>query len=242
MNASSDPRDRLCVALDFSTRSEVIAAARRFSPKVAWLKIGLEAFVAEGPGIVAEVAETGARVFLDLKLHDIPRTVGRAAAAAARSGASMINVHALGGRAMLTAAREGVSGTEPRPRLIGVTLLTSLDSRALADLPVAGTPEGIARRLAMLARECGLDGVVCSPEDLTGIREACGPEFLTVVPGIRFAGADADDQKRMASPRAAIERGADLLVVGRTVTRAPDPDAALGRVLAEIESGAMARE
>ncbi|HXM80038.1 MAG TPA: orotidine-5'-phosphate decarboxylase [Thermoanaerobaculia bacterium] len=242
MNASSDPRDRLCVALDFSTRSEVIAAARRFSPKVAWLKIGLEAFVAEGPGIVAEVAETGARVFLDLKLHDIPRTVGRAAGAAARSGASMINVHASGGRAMLNAAREGLAGAEPRPRLIGVTLLTSLDSRALADLPVAGTPEGIARRLAMLARECGLDGVVCSPEDLTGIREACGPEFLTVVPGIRFAGADADDQKRMASPRAAIERGADLLVVGRTVTRAPDPDAALDRVLAEIESGAMARE
>lgn len=242
MSASSDPRDRLCVALDFSTRNEVIAAAWRFAPKVSWLKIGLEAFVAEGPGLVAEVAETGARVFLDLKLHDIPRTVGRAAAAAARSGASMINVHASGGRAMLTAAREGVAGAQPRPRLIGVTLLTSLDSRALADLPIAGTPEGIARRLAVLARECGLDGVVCSPEDLPGIREACGPAFLTVVPGIRLAGGDPDDQKRMASPRAAIERGADLLVVGRPVTQAPDPDAALDRVLAEIESGAMARE
>lgn len=241
MNAA-DPRDRLCVALDFPTRSEVIAAARRFAPKVGWLKVGLEAFVAEGPGIVAEVAETGARVFLDLKLHDIPRTVGRAAGAAARSGASMINVHAWGGRAMLTAAREGVAGVKPRPRLIGVTLLTSLDSRALADLPVAGTPEGIARRLAVLARECGLDGVVCSPDDLPGIREACGPAFLAVVPGIRLAGGDLDDQKRTADPRAAIERGADLLVVGRTVTQAPDPDAALDRVLAEIELGAMARE
>jgi orotidine-5'-phosphate decarboxylase len=241
MNAP-DPRDRLCVALDFSTRSEVIAAARRFAPKVGWLKVGLEAFVAEGPGIVAEVAETGARVFLDLKLHDIPRTVGRAAGAAARSGASMINVHASGGRAMLNAAREGLAGAEPRPRLIGVTLLTSLDSSALADLPVAGTPEGIARRLAVLARECGLDGVVCSPDELPAIREACGPAFLTVVPGIRLAGGDRDDQKRIASPRAAIERGADLLVVGRTVTGASDPDAALDRVLAEIESGAMARE
>lgn len=231
-------RDRLCVALDFPTRAEVVGAARRFAPRAGWLKIGLEAFVAEGPALVAEVAATGARVFLDLKLHDIPNTVGRAVAAAAASspGPAMINVHALGGRAMLLAAREAVSRASAPPKLIAVTLLTSLDARSLADLPVAGTPEGIARRLAVLARECGLDGVVCSPADLPGIRSACGSDFLTVVPGIRPAGADAGDQRRTASPGDAIRAGAGILVVGRPVTAAADPDRALDEILSEIES------
>lgn len=239
MNA--DPKSRVCVALDYPTRAEALAAARRFAPKVGWLKIGLEAFVAEGPGLVAEVAAMGPRVFLDLKLHDIPSTVARAAAAAARAGASMMNVHASGGREMLLAARESLARMEPPPLLVAVTLLTSMDSRALADLPVAGTPEGIARRLAVLARDCGLDGVVCAPGDLPGIRNACSPGFLTVVPGIRTAGSAPGDQKRIATPRAAIEAGADLLVIGRAVTAAPDPDAALLAVLSEIESAGMVR-
>jgi orotidine-5'-phosphate decarboxylase len=234
--------ERLCLALDFATREEVLAAARRFAPRVGWLKIGLEAFVAEGPKIVSDVAATGARVFLDLKLHDIPNTVSRAVAAAARSGASMVNVHTAGGRAMLTAARESVERSDPRPLLIGVTLLTSLDARALADLPMAGTPEGIARRLAILARDCGLDGVVCSAEDLPGIRSACGPGFRTVVPGIRPSGGEAGDQKRTATPAEALRAGADLLVVGRPITAAPDPDAALDGLLSEIESAAMESE
>ncbi|MGH9365500.1 MAG: orotidine-5'-phosphate decarboxylase, partial [Thermoanaerobaculia bacterium] len=131
--------ERICVALDFPTRAEVLAAARRFGPRVGWLKIGLEAFVAEGPSLVAEVASGPARVFLDLKLHDIPSTVARAAAAAARSGAAMLNVHASGGRAMLEAAREAVAGPGA-PKLVAVTLLTSLDARALSDLPMAGHP------------------------------------------------------------------------------------------------------
>jgi orotidine-5'-phosphate decarboxylase len=228
-------RDRLCLALDFPSREEVLAAARRFGPKVGWLKIGLEAFVAEGPGLVREVAASGARVFLDLKLHDIPNTVARAVAAAARSGASMVNVHASGGRAMLLAAREALSGSDA-PKLIAVTLLTSIDSRALADLPMAGHPEGIVRRLALLARDCALDGVVCSASDLPSVRGACGAAFLTVVPGIRPAGEPAQDQKRVATPAAAIAAGADILVVGRSVTAAPDPAAALDRVLSEIES------
>jgi len=238
---NADPKSRVCVALDYPTRGEALAAARRFAPKVGWLKIGLEAFVAEGPGLVAEVAAMGPRVFLDLKLHDIPSTVARAAVAAARAGASLMNVHASGGRDMLIAARESLAVVEPRPLLVAVTLLTSLDSRALADLPVAGTPEGIARRLAVLARDCGLDGVVCAPDDLPGIRSACGPRFLTVVPGIRPAGTAPGDQKRIATPRAAIEAGADLLVIGRAVTASPDPDAALLAVLAEIESAGMVR-
>lgn len=226
--------ERLCVALDYPAREEVLAAARRFGPRVGWLKIGLEAFVGEGPSLVREVASSS-RVFLDLKLHDIPHTVARAAAAAARSGASMINVHASGGRAMLAAAREALAFAGA-PKLIAVTLLTSLDAAALADLPMSGEPETIARRLAVLAKESGCDGVVCSARDLSAIRSACGPAFLTVVPGIRPAGTDAFDQKRAATPAEALRAGADVLVMGRPVTAAPDPDAALSAVLSEIES------
>lgn len=225
--------ERLCIALDFASREEILAAARRFAPKAAWLKVGLEAFVAEGPRIVSEVVGTGARVFLDLKLHDIPTTVARAVAAAVRCGASMVNVHALGGREMLVAAR---GACPPAVKLVAVTLLTSLDARSLADLPVAGHPEGIARRLAVLAKECGLDGVVCAPRDLAAVKGACGPGFLAVVPGIRPAAAEAFDQKRTATPAAALRSGADLLVVGRPVTAAPDPDAALNALIAEIQS------
>jgi len=229
--------DRICIALDFPTRAEALAAARRFGPRVGWLKIGLEAFVSEGPALVAEVAKSS-RVFLDLKFHDIPNTVAGAVAAAARSGASLVNVHASGGRAMLDAARRALPDGPARPKLVAVTLLTSLDAKALADLPMAGHPEGIARRLALLAKECGLDGVVCSPADLPAVRAACGPDFLTVVPGIRPAGAAVGDQKRIATPRDAIAAGADMLVVGRPVTAAPDPDAALAGLLAEMESRA----
>ncbi|HEX9149678.1 MAG TPA: orotidine-5'-phosphate decarboxylase [Thermoanaerobaculia bacterium] len=225
------------MALDFATREEILAAARRFGAKAGWLKVGLEAFTAEGPGIVSDVANTGARVFLDLKLHDIPTTVARAVTAAARTGAAMLNVHALGGREMLTAARESAA-TAGAVKLIAVTLLTSLDPRALADLPIAGHPEGIARRLAVLAKECGLDGVVCAPRDLPAVKGACGREFLAVVPGIRPAGSEASDQKRIATPAAALALGADLLVVGRPITAAPDPDEALESLLAEIQSRA----
>jgi orotidine-5'-phosphate decarboxylase len=227
-------REKVCIALDYATREEVLAAAERFAPRAAWLKVGLEAFVASGPSIVRDVAARGSRVFLDLKLHDIPATVERAVAAAAGSGAAMVNVHALGGRAMLEAA--GRSASKHSLELIAVTLLTSLDARALADLPVAGHPEGIARRLARLAKDCGLSGVVCAASDLPSIRSACGPDFRTVVPGIRPAAAAAADQKRTATPSEAIRAGADLLVVGRPVTAAADPDRALDDLLAEIES------
>jgi orotidine-5'-phosphate decarboxylase len=146
----------------------------------------------------------------------------------------MVNVHASGGRAMLEAAREAADRSG-LARLIAVTLLTSIDTKALADLPAAGTPEGIARRLALLAKDCGLGGVVCSATDLPAIREACGPDFFTVVPGIRPAGAGVQDQKRVATPASALAAGADLLVIGRPITAAPDPDAALSRILEEIE-------
>jgi orotidine-5'-phosphate decarboxylase len=226
--------ERVCIALDFPSREEVLKAARRFGGRVGWLKIGLEAFVAAGPALVEEAAQTGSKVFLDLKFHDIPATVAGAVASAARSGAAMVNVHASGGRAMLEAARDAAARSG-LPKLIAVTLLTSLDPRALADLPMAGNPEAIARRLALLAQASGLAGVVCAASDLPGIRSACGPDFFTVVPGIRPAGADVADQKRIATPAAAVEDGADLLVIGRPITAAPDPDAALAGILAEIE-------
>jgi orotidine-5'-phosphate decarboxylase len=229
--------DRLCIALDFRGPAEVLEAARRFGPRVGWLKIGLEAFVSGGPSLVGEVAKSS-RVFLDLKFHDIPNTVAGAVAAAARSGASMLNVHASGGRAMLEAARRALPEGADRPKLVAVTLLTSIDAKALADLPIAGHPEGIARRLALLSKDCGLDGVVCSPTDLPSIRSACGPGFLTVVPGIRPAGAAAADQKRIATPREALAAGADILVVGRPVTAAADPDAVLVELARELESPA----
>jgi len=230
--------ERLCIALDFPTREEILTAARRFAPRVGWLKVGLEAFTSLGPRIVSEVAETGPRVFLDVKLHDIPTTVGRAVAAAVRSGAAMLNVHALGGREMLVAAREAAGAGDGAPKLVAVTLLTSLDPRALADLPLAGHPEGIARRLAVLAKECGLDGVVCAPRDLAAVKGACGARFLAVVPGIRPEGNEAFDQKRIATPAAALAAGADILVVGRPITVAADPDAALESLLTQIQSAA----
>jgi orotidine-5'-phosphate decarboxylase len=232
--------ERVCVALDFPSREEVLKAARRFGGRVGWLKIGLEAFVAAGPALVEEAAQTGSKIFLDLKFHDIPATVAGAVASAARSGAAMVNVHASGGRAMLEAARDAAARSG-LPKLIAVTLLTSLDPRALADLPMAGNPEAIARRLALLAQASGLAGVVCAASDLPGIRSACGPDFFTVVPGIRPAGADVADQKRIATPAAAVEDGADLLVIGRPITAAPDPDAALAGILAEIERAAPDR-
>jgi orotidine-5'-phosphate decarboxylase len=227
--------DRVCVALDFPSRDEALAMARRLSGRVGWLKVGLEAFTGEGPALVREVAAAGggARVFLDLKLHDIPATVAGAVAAAARSGAAMVNVHASGGRAMLEAARE--SATRARlDRLVAVTVLTSLDGKALREMSIADEPGVVARRLAALAKECGLDGVVCSATDLAEIRRVCGPDFLTVVPGIRPAGADVQDQKRVATPASAVEAGADILVIGRPITGAADPVEALEAIVREI--------
>ena len=227
--------DRVCIALDYPRATEAVAMAQRLAGRAGWMKVGLEVFVAEGPPLVERIAATGARVFLDLKFHDIPATVAGAVLSAARSGAAMVNVHASGGRAMLEAARKAADAAG-LPKLIAVTLLTSIDLAALADLPISGNPEGIARRLAVLAQQCGLDGVVCSATDLPAIRGACGPGFLTVVPGIRPAGAEVQDQKRVATPASAIGAGADILVIGRPVTGAPDPEAVLDGILAEIAS------
>ena len=228
-------RERLCVALDFPDGNAARALAGRLRGRCGWFKVGLELFVSEGPALVSAIAREG-RVFLDLKLHDIPNTVAGAVRAASRTGAAMINVHASGGREMMVAAREAVAESSGhRPLLIAVTLLTSIGRDAMARLPFEGDPGSFALRLAGLAAEAGLDGVVCSAEEVGAIRSARGPDFLAVVPGIRPAGAEAGDQRRVATPAAAIAAGASILVVGRPVTRAADPEAAVEAIVEEME-------
>ena len=233
-----DPRDRLVVALDVPSLEEAQAMAARLSGVVRWYKVGLELYTAAGPAAVAAVRKDG-RVFLDLKFHDIPATVAGAVAAATRLGVDLLTVHALGGTAMLLAAAEAALRTAEiirrrPPTVLGVTLLTSGDAAAMAEAGIAGTPAEAAVRLARLARAAGLGGVVASPADAAAIRAACGPDLLIVCPGIRPAGAAADDQRRVATPRAAIEAGADVLVVGRPITRAPDPRNAAEALAREI--------
>jgi orotidine-5'-phosphate decarboxylase len=232
-------RLRLAVALDLPDRAQLLAMARRVAPEAGLMKLGLEAFVAEGPSLVREVARAGAGVFLDLKLHDIPNTVGRAAAAAVRTGAAIVNCHAAGGAEMMKAfAEEGRAAAAkaalPAPKLIAVTVLTSLDAAAVHAVGLTGSPCDAALRLAVLAQGAGLDGVVCSPDEIEAIRAACGRDFLLVVPGVRPAGAARGDQKRVATPADAIRAGADLLVIGRPITGAPDPAAAARAIVAEM--------
>ncbi len=235
----TDARARLAVALDLPDRAALLAMARRVAPEAGILKLGLEAFVAEGPALVRTLAESEARVFLDLKLHDIPNTVSRAAAAAVGTGASIVNCHASGGTEMMRAFGEGARAAaakagRPAPKLVAVTILTSLDAAAVRAVGLEGTPREAARRLALLAKEAGLDGVVCSPEEIETIRAACGGGFLLVVPGVRPRGGAAGDQRRVATPTDAIRAGADLLVVGRPITGASDPAAAARAIVAEI--------
>ena len=233
-----DPRDRLIVALDTSSLEEADAVAERLSGIVRWFKVGPELFTAAGPAAVTVLRPRG-RVFLDLKFHDIPATVAGAVAAAARLGVDLVNVHASGGSPMLRAAQEAAersaSSTGRRaPTVIAVTVLTSADSPVLDEVGMRGAPAEAALRLAWLAREAGLAGVVASPSDAAAIRAACGPGFLIVCPGVRPAGVGRDDQRRVATPGAAIAAGADLLVIGRPITRAPDPRRAAEEVLREM--------
>jgi orotidine-5'-phosphate decarboxylase len=235
---TADARSHLAVALDLPGREAILAAVRALAPEVGVFKLGLEAFVSQGPGLVRETAARG-RVFLDLKLHDIPNTVGRAAAAAVATGASIVNCHASGGREMMRAFGEEGRGAAakaglPRPSLIAVTVLTSLDAAVLSSVGLSGSPREAAVRLAVLAREAGLDGVVCSPEEIGAIRAACGKDFLLVVPGVRPSGTERDDQKRIATPGEALAAGADLLVVGRPILSAPDRVAAARAIVEEM--------
>ena len=226
---------RVIVALDFANPMRALSLADRLDPHECGLKVGKEMFVVAGPEPVRWMVARGFIVFLDLKFHDIPNTVARACAAATRLGVWMLNVHAAGGRAMLKAAREAVTATAAEtgrqpPLLIGVTLLTSLDHAGLHDVGIDVDPGRYAVRLAALARECGLDGVVCSAVEAPSMRAAFGPDFALVTPGIRPAGSARDDQTRIVTPEDAVERGANFLVVGRPITGAADPIAALAAI------------
>ena len=225
------PRERLVVPLDFPAADEGRRMAERLAGEVGMLKVGLQLFTAAGPGLVRELADQGHGIFLDLKFHDIPNTVGGAVAAACELGVALVDVHALGGRDALLAAARARRGPT---RTLAITILTSHAPSWLEEAGIAGPIETAALRLARLAREAGIDGVVASPREVAAIREACGPGFLIVAPGIRPAGSDSDDQARTATPRDAIEAGADYVVVGRPITRAADPAAAARRIADEI--------
>ncbi|OGA24864.1 MAG: orotidine 5'-phosphate decarboxylase [Betaproteobacteria bacterium RIFCSPLOWO2_02_FULL_67_26] len=229
---SSDPR--IIVALDFPDAGGALALAARLDPKLCRVKVGKELYTAAGPSLVEKLHQSGYAVFLDLKYHDIPSTVAGACLAAARLGVWMINVHALGGRAMMLAAREALAQSAKPPRLVAVTLLTSMGAGDMADIGLAGSPQDAVLRLARLAQDCGLDGVVCSAQEATALRHQCGKAFCLVTPGVRPADAAPDDQSRVATPRQAITAGSDYLVIGRPITRAPDPLAALRRICDEI--------
>ncbi|MEN8163694.1 MAG: orotidine-5'-phosphate decarboxylase [Acidobacteriota bacterium] len=229
---------QLCVALDGSDRNWIVTTARQLGPNVDWLKIGLEAFTAHGPDLVREMCSHEPSIFLDLKLHDIPTTVARAAANCARLGVNLLNVHAGGGRAMMEAAIEGVREVDPSgaTQVIAVTILTSLDSSALAELGSTNQSEELVLRWAELARHCGLDGVVASAQEAPNIRRVCGPDFLIVTPGIRPSWAAGNDQRRIVTPVDAVSAGSNILVVGRPITTADDPQAAAAQVLSEMKA------
>lgn len=223
------------VAIDRQDLAGARDLASRLQGLVGGLKLGLEFFTANGPDGVAAIARLGLPIFLDLKFHDIPNTVAGAVRAAAGLGVAIVNVHAAGGPAMLEAARRAAGDGPDRPRIIAVTVLTSLDAGDLAAAGVTAQPLDQVIRLSRLAAGHGLDGVVCSPLELHAVREACGSDFLTVVPGIRPAGhGRSDDQKRTMTPAEARRAGADILVIGRPVTGADDPGAAAGSIMVEL--------
>lgn len=230
----SDPK--IIVALDYSDARAAQEMVARLDPALCRVKVGKELFTAAGPALVEALVARGFGVFLDLKFHDIPNTVAGACKAAARLGVWMMNVHASGGRAMMQAAREALASGTQHPRLIAVTVLTSMTQSDLADIGMQGQPDEAVLRLARLAQSAGLDGVVCSAQEARVLRAACGAGFNLITPGIRPAEAAQDDQKRVMTPRAAIDAGADYLVIGRPITQAADPVAMLQRIQREISA------
>jgi len=225
---------RIIVAMDFNSGEQALNLASRLDPGLCRLKVGKELFTAAGPGLVEKLIHTGFDIFLDLKYHDIPNTVASACKVAAGMEVWMINVHALGGRKMLSAAREAIPlGTA---KLIAVTLLTSMDQDDLNDIGLQGSPDQIVSRLALLTQDCGLDGVVCSALEAKPLRQLIGPDFNLVTPGIRPLDNSADDQKRITTPAQAIKNGSDYLVIGRPITQAQDPLVALQKISQEVNN------
>ncbi len=231
-------RSELIVALDVPDSSSIGAIVDRLPDEVRWYKVGLELFAAEGPAALEPLARRGRHIFLDLKLHDIPRTVERAVRAAARHGVGLVTLHAAGGRAMIQAAAEAARGAGPgAPKLLAVTVLTSLDAADLAATGVGRSPAEQVVALADLALSAGADGIVCSPQEAAAMRARFGAGPLLVTPGIRLPSDAVGDQKRVATPAGAVRDGATHLVVGRPILEAEDPAAAARRVLADMAAG-----
>lgn len=230
----NDPK--IIVALDYAEAEQALQLVDRLDPTLCRLKVGKELFTAEGPRFVEQLVSKGFGVFLDLKFHDIPNTTAKACEAAARLGVWMLNVHASGGRAMMLAAREAIDKSATSPLLIAVTVLTSMDEPSLNEVGVSGALPDQVLRLASLTQDCGLDGVVCSAQEAPVLRQSLGPDFCLVTPGIRPATASKDDQSRVVTPADALRQGSSYLVIGRPITQAPDPLAALHAIHQEIST------
>ncbi len=231
---------KLIVALDVPHAQAGVALAEKLQGRASMFKVGLESYTAEGPVLVRYLLAQGERVFLDLKFHDIPNTVAGAAREATLKGVSMFNVHAAGGPAMIEAAVKAsqdasTETAEPRPLVLAVTALTSLDEAVMREIGWSEKPGEVVLRLTKMAQKAGADGVVASPNEVRSIREACGEDFVIVTPGIRPQGSAAADQSRISTPVAAVRAGADFLVVGRPITAAADPAQAAVAILTEIE-------
>jgi orotidine-5'-phosphate decarboxylase len=237
------PRSCLIVALDFDSLNSALKFAKQVADLVGMFKIGGQLFTAAGPAAVREISALGPGIFLDLKFHDIPNTVaGAVLSCAAMTGVQLVNVHALGGHAMVHAAAQAISAGQPmgadRPRLLAVTILTSMDQKTMREVGISGPPKSSVVKLARLSKASGADGVVASVQEARAIRKACGRDFLIVTPGVRpkdnSMAPQGDDQARTATPTEAIRAGADFLVVGRPITAAPDPRAAVQAIVDEI--------
>lgn len=233
MNSLLSPCDRLIVALDVPTPAAAIKLAEELSGSVSFFKIGLQLYTAAGPEIIRAIAATGAQVFLDLKLHDIPNTVAKAVAAAAGLGVQMLTIHLCGGRAMIEAA---VVAKSAGLKLLGVTVLTSSDEATLQEIGVRSTVLDQVMRLAKLGEISGIDGLITSPLEVRVLRNSLPSGIEMITPGVRPAWATADDQKRFSTPREAIANGADRLVIGRPITAHPDPREAVERIVAELSA------
>ncbi len=232
---ATDPK--ILVALDYANAVDSLALAGRLDPQLCRLKVGKELFTACGPRIVEQLQDAGFQIFLDLKFHDIPNTVASALACAADLGVWMVNVHASGGRRMLDAARDSLQRRSgQKPLLIAVTVLTSMEAADLRDIGIHDSPEDQVLRLARLTRDCGLDGVVCSPLEAAGLRREFGREFCLVTPGVRPAQSRADDQRRVMTPVEALAAGSSYLVIGRPITGAQDPAAACRNIAQSLNA------
>jgi orotidine-5'-phosphate decarboxylase len=230
----SSAQDRLIVALDVPGRADALKLVQSLGDAVTFYKVGLQLFTAEGPELVRELVTSQRKVFLDLKLHDIPNTVAEAVRSAAALGVSMLTVHASGGSKMLRAAVEAAAQSEARPIVLAVTVLTSMSGDRLAEVGISGAMTEQVTGLAHLAKTAGCGGVVSSPQEARALRALLGPAMAIVTPGIRPAGSDKADQARTATPREAIEAGASHIVVGRPITAAADPQQAAAAILAEM--------